>query len=86
MSPPSNLKYLLVCPPLRATLLTVNVNEIGRDGTRCLVSFVQLSLQLQITTVLGNLRVQLFHKFDFLRYISALIFICIHRFCITLWK
>ena len=41
-----------------------------------LVSFIQLSVQLQITTVLVNLRiVPVFHKFYFLLYTSDL---CLH--------
>jgi hypothetical protein len=35
--------------PLQSALLPVLVRETGRDGTRRLVSFIQLSGQLEIT-------------------------------------
>jgi len=45
----ANLKYLLVCPSPPPQLLPVQVRGTGCDGTRCLVSFIQLSVQLEIT-------------------------------------
>ena len=45
----ANLKYLLVCPfPSLSLLLHVQVHETGRDSTRRLVSFIQLSVHMQI--------------------------------------
>jgi hypothetical protein len=69
---------LLACEKLCHCVMVLDVWSV----------FIQLSVQLQITIVLENLRVvvPLFHKFDFLRYISALIFVCIRRSYITLWK
>ena len=87
----ANLKYLLVCPfpslslcsmykSMKQVVIVLDAwSVLFSCQYNCksrLLSFIQLSLQLQITTVLVNLRiVPVFHKFYFLLYTSDL---CLH--------
>jgi hypothetical protein len=63
-------------PPPQSALVHIQVHGTSRVGTRRLVGFIQFSVQLQITTVLANLRiVPVSCRFDFLLYASDL---CLH--------